>query len=146
MSGLGQSPQDFTAVWGLKVQGDAPFIEVGVEPEEGFLGVRDVLIEGAGVAGRTTARGLDLDHIGTEVAQHLAAEEPHLIGDIQHSVTIEEALTVPLLAQFPASVKSCRDDSCRRLCSAADHLLWLVMPESHAHTAMCVPDARRSTF
>ena len=98
VGGLGQSLEDFSAIRGLQVQGNATLVEIGEEPEEGLLGVRDVLVEGTDVAGGVAAGALDLDHIGAEVTQDLAAHEPFLIGKVKHPVAAEETFTVLLSA------------------------------------------------
>ena len=69
----------------LYVQSDPPLVGVVGHPVEALLGMGDVVVEGANGAAGVAAGGLDLDDIGTEIAEHPPAEEALLIRQVQDS-------------------------------------------------------------
>ena len=71
--GLNQFLEYSPAIRSFDIQSYASFAGVGGKPEEAFLRVGDILIEGALVTGRIAFRFLNLDHICTKVAQDLPA-------------------------------------------------------------------------
>ena len=72
------------SVVGLDIQGDTPLVAVIGKPEEAFLRVRDIMVEGAPVPPRVSAGPFYFDDIGPHVTQDPAAEKSPLIAEVQH--------------------------------------------------------------
>ena len=65
----------FPAISCLNIQRDTSFIGVVSKPVQAFLRVRDVTPETAHPARRVTPGSLNLDDVGAQVSQYLAAQE-----------------------------------------------------------------------
>jgi hypothetical protein len=81
-----EAPQDRLPVVGVEIQRDAPLVAVVGPPVQRAVGMRVVLIKRPEPPSRRSARWLHLDHVGTEVAQDLAAEQAALGGEVEHTV------------------------------------------------------------
>ena len=85
ISRLDQLLEDVLPFGGPDVQRDSPLVAVVGQPVEALLGIGDIVVEGANGAAGVAAGCLDLDDIGTEIAEHPPAEEALLIRQVQDS-------------------------------------------------------------
>src|SRR3954452_11925541 len=69
-----ETPEQVPAVGGVEVQRDAAFRGVVVPEGQAALGVGDVVEKRPDMTAGLAPRRLDLDHIGPEIAEQLAAE------------------------------------------------------------------------
>ena len=78
-------------VGGFQIEGDAALGRVVVPEGQAALRVRDVVEEWPDMAAALAAGGFDLDHIGPEVAEQLAAELAGFIRELQDSQACQRA-------------------------------------------------------
>ncbi len=86
-----ESAERAGAVVGGEVEHDAALRRVVVPPPEAALGVVDVVGERPVGAAGVSARRLDDDHVGAEVAEHLARERGLVRGELDHLQPVERA-------------------------------------------------------
>src|SRR5580692_7859643 len=79
------------AVFGFPIEGDAPFGRIVIPERQAALPVRDVVEEWPDLAAGFAAGRFDLDHIGSEIAEQLAAELAGLVRQFQHSQPCQRA-------------------------------------------------------
>mgnify|MGYP003693567423 CR=1 FL=1 len=78
-----QAPEKPAAVCGFQIEGNAALGRVVVPERQAALRVRDVVEERPDVAAGLAAGRFDLDHIGPEIAEQLAAELALFIRELQ---------------------------------------------------------------
>ena len=76
---------------GIRIQCDAPFIDIQGKPEETLFRVRLVMPEWANITRWVTAGPFNLYDIGTEVTHYFTAHQPLFFGQVQNSVRAEHA-------------------------------------------------------
>ena len=81
-----QSLQQHAALLVTRVERDAALVPGVRPPVDRPIGVRLILEERPELSGGGSAWGLDLDHVGTEVTQDLAAQESSLRREIKDAV------------------------------------------------------------
>src|SRR5882724_11155581 len=90
-----QATQDHLTLAGVDIERDAALVAVVGPPIQRVIWVRLVLREWAmSTSGRTAGR-LDFDHIGAEVTEDLAAEQPTLGGKIKNTVGTQHIAPPP---------------------------------------------------
>ena len=85
VSSCRQTPEKLAAVGRLEVEGHPAFGRIVVPEGQTAVGVRDVVEEWPNATGGLATWRLDLDHVGPEIAEKLAAELTFLIGEFQNS-------------------------------------------------------------
>ena len=74
----------------IQVEGDAPLVGGVGPPVQGLVRGWIVAVKRANLPGWAAAGRLDLHHIGAQVAQDLSAEQPALVGQVQHPVGTQQ--------------------------------------------------------
>jgi hypothetical protein len=80
-----QAPEKLAAVSSVQIEGDATLGRVVIPEGRTALRVGDVIEERPNMAGGLATGGFDLDNIGPEIAEKLAAELAGLIRELQDS-------------------------------------------------------------
>ena len=86
VGGGGEAAQVRLSFWGVEVELDAAPVAGVSGPVEGLLTLGGAVEERWGLAGRGAAGRLDQNHIGAQVGEDVAAEQPALIGEVEHAV------------------------------------------------------------
>ena len=86
-----QTPEKLAPVRRFQIERDAAFGRVVVPERQTALRVRDVVEEWPDMAAWLAAGRFDLDHIGAEIAEQLAAELALFIGELQDSQACQRA-------------------------------------------------------
>ena len=83
--------EQLAPVRGFQIEGDAAFGRVVVPERQAALRVRDVVEERPDMAAALAAGRFDLDHIGAEVAEQLAAELALFVRELQDPQACQRA-------------------------------------------------------
>ena len=138
--GLGHEPAEVVGPRvGGEVEHDAALGRVVVPPPEAALGVVDVVGEGSVGAAGVTARRLDHDHVGAEVAEQLARRTPRA------PTPARRRAARPAPRSRDAVLRQLLDLGRRRDPRSSDSTWWLCSPRHGPPRSICQSVSDRCT-